>query len=84
MAQLCLKPETVAMPKPLHLVYSSPLSPSLTPSWLLELLVSSKHHRENLALVVPIPFGIVLDQVLVSSKYLLPQLPIPHPSTKKS
>lgn len=84
-AQLCLKPGTGAMPKPLHLMYVSPLGPSLTPSWLPPLLVSSKHHRENLALVVPIPFGIVLDQVLLFSKYSMKTrflgCPYPHLST---
>lgn len=75
------------MPKPLTLTYLAPLSPSLTPSWLLRLLISSKHHGESLALVVSIPFVITLDQVPaldeILDENLLPRLPIPLPLNKK-
>lgn len=82
-AQLCLKPETVAMSSPLPHVLFTPKPQSDT-----LLAPSSKNHGENLALVVLIPSGIMLDQVLLFSKYLMkicfPSCPYPIPQQESA
>lgn len=64
-------------------------TPKSQPDILLapEVLISSKHHGESLALVVAIPFVITLDQVPalgeILDENLLPRLPIPPSLNKK-
>lgn len=72
-----------AMPQSLHPMYWAP-SPSLTLPWLPRLLISPQRHGGSLALAVPTPFGITLDQVPALDENSLPWLPMSPPLNKKA